>query len=688
MDKLFQRLNDRYILAILIFTRLFGSIGGMAVIYYVELTLNLPSPLREHFRLYSAMVVVFSCTMTVLVAAYETRTMNSVLRKLRSGVPIPAAESMKAGREAATFVKRHHLFEAWFVPCSTLVPDMLCLRIFDNAPVAVLTNLTVTVFMGIAMALMSTYFVLEYSMKPVISHLLDNGVPIDFASLPAGKLRRRFGLSFALIILTTALMIGTLARQRATDIIMDPRNQEATVQSLRTHSLAITVVAVAIGIVYSTVLADSVASRAGQLIDAMSRVAKGQLSERLQPTGNDEIDVLARHFNVMVRELEHNDHTIRDLNVNLQDRVRERTAQLESTIEELRDTQSQLTDVAHRAGMAEVATGVLHNVGNVLNSVNISVALLTDQIRRSKLSDLESFTQRLADKRDELPTFLSSADRATRLVEFLEKVGSRLSGEHADILSEIESLAHKVEHIKGIINAQQAYARQMPFHEKVQLHQLFADVIKLHNESLQKHDIDIRVEADDLPSVMVEKAKLLQVIENLIKNAIESIVQNRSSEREVRVVARLLTEQMVQIAVSDTGGGIHPDARDKLFRYGFTTKPNGNGFGLHASALAVSNAGGRMYVESEGIGQGATFFIELPLEPVRQAEGRGEERGDEHGEEEQASVSSEHVAGEEPRESEQEQGIQDEHRSEKVLGIANIVELNTIADAGSESAIS
>ena len=97
-------------------------------------------------------------------------------------------------------------------------------------------------------------------------------------------------------------MIGTLARQRATDIVADPRNQAAAVQSLRTHSLAITLAAVGIGIVYSTVLADSVASRVSQMIDAMNRVAHGCLTERLQPIGNDEIDVLARHFNTMVRE--------------------------------------------------------------------------------------------------------------------------------------------------------------------------------------------------------------------------------------------------------------------------------------------------------------------------------------------------------------------------------------------------
>lgn len=613
MSSLFQRLNDRYILALMLLTRLIGSVAAMGVVYYVELTLKLPSPLREHFRWYSAIVVTFSCVATVLMALWETRTLRQVLRNLRLGAPISSDEQTRAGREAATFVTRHHTFEAWFVPLSTLVPVMICLRIWDDAPAHVLINLTIAVFMGIAMALMATYFVLEHSMQPVIGHLLDSGISIDFASLPPGKLRRRFGLSFSLIILTTALMIGTLARQRATDIILDPRNQEATVQGLRTHSLVITVFALGIGIVYSTVLADSVAGRAGQLIDAMNRVAKGQLSERLQPTGNDEIDMLARHFNSMVRELEHNDHTIRDLNANLQDRVRERTAQLEATIEELRKTQSQLIDVARRAGMAEVATGVLHNVGNVLNSVNISVAILTDHIRRSKLAELESFTQRLAEKTPELPEFLSTADRATRLIEFLEKVGHCLAEEQATILGEVESLSHKVDHIKGIIHAQQAHARQVPFRETVQLADLLDDVIRLHADTLRQHEIDVQVVADEVPSFSVEKAKLLQVLENLVKNAIESIVEAQSATRIVRIEA-VESNGLIRISVTDTGGGLRPEDRDKVFQYGFTTKKTGSGFGLHASALAVSSSGGRISVESAGVGHGATFIVELPRE--------------------------------------------------------------------------
>jgi nitrogen fixation/metabolism regulation signal transduction histidine kinase len=386
------------------------------------------------------------------------------------------------------------------------------------------------------------------------------------------------------------------------------------VQNLQNHSLIITALAVLIGIVYSTVLTDSVAGRVGRLIDAMSRVAKGQLSERLQSTGNDEIDVLTRHFNAMVRELEHNDHTIRDLNLNLQERVRERTAQLESTIRELQNTQSQLTDVAHRAGMAEVATGVLHNVGNVLNSVNISVSMLTDQVRRSKLADLESFVARLTSQGDRLGDFLAAEGRSRKLIDFLQLALQRLNDEQCEMLRESESLGQKVEHIKGIIHAQQVYAKQVPFRERVDLGQLIQDVLTLHSDSIRKHVVEIRVEADEIPVITVEKAKLLQVVDNLIKNAIESIVQCGGETRQITIQIQLADASTVRLAIRDSGDGIRAEDLDRIFSYGFTTKPTGNGFGLHASALAIASAGGKIHAASPGVGQGAVFTVELPLE--------------------------------------------------------------------------
>ncbi|HEX6984827.1 MAG TPA: hypothetical protein VF170_05595, partial [Planctomycetaceae bacterium] len=214
-ERLFRRFGDRYIFVMMVLTRLFGTVGGMLVIYYVELTLKIPDVIRAHFRLAAAVVVFVGCSLTVLAALLETRTLRRVLRLLLAGEPVDPDLGARAGREAMTFLARHHRHEAWLVPCSTLLPVAVFLRVVDGASLNVLANIAVAVFMGIAMALMSTFFVVEHFIQPVIRFLLERGVRIDYASLPAGRLRFRFRLCFALIIMTTSLMIGTLARQRA-----------------------------------------------------------------------------------------------------------------------------------------------------------------------------------------------------------------------------------------------------------------------------------------------------------------------------------------------------------------------------------------------------------------------------------------------------------------------------------------
>lgn len=228
----------------------------------------------------------------------------------------------------------------------------------------------------------------------------------------------------------------------------------------------------------------------------------------------------------------------------------------------------------------------------------------------------------MASQKENLPQFLATEGRSHKLVEFLQRALQRLAAEQSEVLSEAQSLAQKVEHIKGIIHAQQVYAKQVPFRERVHLGQLIEDVILLHSESFQKHSIEIRVDSGKAPTITVEKAKLLQVIDNIVKNAIESIVASGAAERRIRVRVETPDAEQIRISVSDTGGGIRHDHLERIFSYGFTTKATGNGFGLHASALAIAGAGGRIFAESAGVGQGATFVVELPCEKPEAESGK------------------------------------------------------------------
>jgi len=345
-EKYFQRFGHHYIVLMMICTRLCGCTGGLLVVFYAVLTLRMPEKLYFHFCISALVVTAESATATVFIALWELRHVRRVLRRIDRGETLDPDESRRAGREAVTFPARHHRLEAWFVPCSTLLPVLVYLGVWHGASSVVMINITLAVFMGIAMAVMAHFFAIEHCMEPVVQQLLLHGVPIDFQAVPKGSLRFRLGLCSLLIVTTTALMIGTIARQRASDLIDDPvhSHQVEAVKQLKTHSAYITLVAVLAGVAFMSVMAGSVTKRVNVLVSAMERVGRGSLSERLLPAGNDEIDILGRQFNSMVERLDQDNRTIRDLNQNLEGRVRERTRQLEQLVAELSQTQKQLTE--------------------------------------------------------------------------------------------------------------------------------------------------------------------------------------------------------------------------------------------------------------------------------------------------------------------------------------------------------
>lgn len=1060
LSRLVRQLGEHYIVWMMIATRLCGSTGGLLVVYYVNLTLRLPHNVRRHFHILAGIVVLVAISLTVLSALWETRHLRLALARLRRGRPVGPELAAQAGREAVVFPARHHRNEAWLVPLSTLVPVLIILKELDDASWTILLNITLAVFMGIAMALMTTFFIIDQCIQPVIRHLLANGLVIDYQTLPRNRLRSRLNLCFVLIILTTALMIGTMARQRAADLVDYPDNQAEAVASLRNHTVFITTAAVIVGIVLSTVLAQSVASRVDRLLQGMQRVEQGNLSERIQATGNDEIDILTRQFNAMVEELDRNAKIIRDLNVNLEKKVRYRTrqlshsrrrlqhsyrqlrehdrlkteffsnvshelrtpltmilspvqqtlekygaqlppavsymlnvvnlngrrllelinrllefskleagrlkltptmvnlnqlvnklamaaqplaaqrkvqlelhtdpalatiyadeekldtvisnllsnaikftpaggtitlqtaqegeqvrvsvrdtgigiakadqariferfvqidgsasrefpgtglglalakelielhqgriqiesevgqgshfwftlpvnpaskgcqppgenqsghshapltdsehsialapdssnlsqsawqvrfsdlitcetpsalaqdtaqapadaplilvvddtpelrtlvcsiltpqyrtltacdgaegielalreqpaliisdvmmphvdgyafcrrmksepatalipfvmltakadrtmkiggldcgaddylvkpfdaeelrarvrsllklrrlhleldqrnAELQTAFRDLQTAQAQLVKMAHRAGMTEIATGVLHNVGNVLNSVNISLTTVNNRLHRLNFEGPAKVAALLQAQGDQLVSFLQSDPRGKKLPEYLTKLSETHLAEQRQIFEEMDFLRDKLQDIRNIISAQQNYARRVSIREAVDLQGLVRDVLVMHSHSFTKHHIQLIRDFETLPEAKLERLKLVQVLDNLIKNAIESIKSHTGTERSLTVRIRSVGSDRAQILVSDTGRGIERENLQKIFNYGFTTKRYGNGFGLHSAANAMMEMGGTIQVHSDGPGKGATFTIEFPL---------------------------------------------------------------------------
>jgi C4-dicarboxylate-specific signal transduction histidine kinase len=426
-----------------------------------------------------------------------------------------------------------------------------------------------------------------------------------------------------------------LARQRAADIIQQPDNQNAAVASLRNHTTYITLAAIVVGLTFSTAISQSVASRVARLVQAMKRVERGSFFEELRATGNDEIDNLTRQFNSMVQRLAQHDATIRDLNMNLERKVEERTLslrllhaeldqrnnELETALAKVKEMQSQLVDVAHRAGMTEIATGVLHNVGNVLNSVNVSISVINDSVRKSKSSNVGRVAALMKEQSAALAA-ATSDPKINKLPEYLDLLAGSLAAEQRQVEAELNNLIEKVQHIKNIISAQQNYTRRVCFQESIDLHVLIEDLLSMHGPLISKNEVQVERDFASLPKVTIEKSKLLQVLDNLIKNALESM---QTTSREAQHVLHITTHsegQQLSIAVADTGHGIAEDQLKSIFRFGFTTKTNGNGFGLHSAAIAMNEMGGSIRVHSAGAGQGASFTITLPLKENAETEPR------------------------------------------------------------------
>jgi Signal transduction histidine kinase regulating C4-dicarboxylate transport system len=304
----------------------------------------------------------------------------------------------------------------------------------------------------------------------------------------------------------------------------------------------------------------------------------------------------------------------------LETKVRERTAELTAEIEERKRMQQEvervhreLLDISRQAGMAEVATGVLHNVGNVLTSVNVSTTVLGERIRDSKARWVENLRDLVKANEWNLARFFTEDPRGRQVPEFLERLSMHLARERAELVREVEALSKNVEHIKEIVVMQQSYATVSGVTEKVGLVELVEDALRMNSSAFERHELELVRDYRATPVVVVEKHKVLQILINLLRNA--KYACEDSGRADKRVTVRVTADgRCAEVAVIDNGVGIPAENLTRIFSFGFTTrKSRGHGFGLHNGALAAKTLGGTLRARSDGAGRGAEFVLELPL---------------------------------------------------------------------------
>ncbi len=295
--------------------------------------------------------------------------------------------------------------------------------------------------------------------------------------------------------------------------------------------------------------------------------------------------------------------------------ILEDITQRKHTEQELADTYKSLLDASRVAGMAEVATGVLHNIGNVLNSVNVSVNLLAENLQNSRLGNIAKLSALFHEHAADLGTFLGSDPRGQRVLPYLDTLADHLTGEQQRLLAEVDALRRNVDHIKDIVSMQQEYAKVTGVVETLSPGDLVEDALRMNAAALTRHDVELVREFAPAPAVLVERPKVLQILINLIRNAKYAL--DEGGRQDKRLLVRLEHDaRWVRVIISDNGIGIPTENLARVFTHGFTTRKDGHGFGLHSSALAAKEMGGTLTVHSDGPGQGATFTLELPRAEV------------------------------------------------------------------------
>lgn len=272
---------------------------------------------------------------------------------------------------------------------------------------------------------------------------------------------------------------------------------------------------------------------------------------------------------------------------------------------------AQLVETSRQAGMAEVATGVLHNVGNVLNSVNIAASSVIERLRASKIDGVAKASALLEAHAGDLPGFLTEDAQGRRLPGYLQKLAGYLAEENAAICGELEQLGRNVEHIKEIVAMQQSHARVSSVFEEVRADHLVEEALRLLAAGFARLGIDLVRDLRPVPMVRVDPHKALQILINLVRNAKYSVEEAARPDPQI-VISVDAAAGPVRIAISDNGVGIAPENLVRIFRHGFTTRKGGHGFGLHSAAIAAKEMGGVLSVASPGLGLGATFTLELP----------------------------------------------------------------------------
>ncbi len=276
-------------------------------------------------------------------------------------------------------------------------------------------------------------------------------------------------------------------------------------------------------------------------------------------------------------------------------------------------TYKKLMETAHCAGMAEAAANVLHNVGNALNSINVSAGLVTEKIMRSEIPNLKKISALLDKNRSNIEAYLRDDTQGKHVLTYLKEVACQLGSEQKETIAKLNSLIKNVENVKEIISQQRYYTENKQNVVPASINDIIENAIQINNAALERSEISVIRDYEDIGTIYIDKHQTIQVLVSLIDNAANAIEKNGKHERTLRIKTVLSGSNKLTIEIKDSGVGIKKKLLEKIFQRGYTTSKNGHGFGLHSCVAAVRNMRGTITAKSDGPNRGATFILQLPF---------------------------------------------------------------------------
>lgn len=376
--------------------------------------------------------------------------------------------------------------------------------------------------------------------------------------------------------------------------------------------LSITLSFLVVGIASAHILTKPLLKSIYRLREGVDLVSGGKLGHKivLSDIACDEFMVLSRSFNDMTDNLRIAREQLDSYSRSLEEKVAERT-------KELHDAQAELLAQAHEAGMAEMAVGVLHNIGNAITPIKIGTTVLIKRLRTSPLRTTLKGVLKLVPDAIQKASAIPENEKV-RLATIFKLLPDSIREEYDQIIDEIEHIREKNKYIEKIINLQMRYANLKKSEEPVEVNRVVMDALDMISDLLVKHEIKVITSLQDTEPAYLEESKLLQILVNLIKNGCEAMSEKKGKARELHITTSQdeKTSELI-LTVRDTGCGFTPEEKEKMFSFGYSTKNRGTGFGLHSSANYLIANNGSIEARSDGPEMGAEFVIHLPRKETK-----------------------------------------------------------------------